>query len=141
MKTWEKLALTFLAVATAVACFNPWVEYGDLLPHILRGVEIDDGFLVDGNFTDNGGARVLVTLGLVVFLTFSAPRFPRRWPAYLLGCGIVLAALSAHELAKVWLWQRRLAGVIGAPAFMPGFFVVTGGSVLILLFALRLRSR
>lgn len=141
MKTWEKLALSLVAFVTAVACFEPWVEYGDPLPDFRSGVDVGYGFLLDGRFTDNGGVKIVITLGLVLLLTFIAPRFPRRWPAYLLGCGTAIIAFSAYELARIWLWQRRLEGVIGAPVLMPGILVVTGGSVLILLFGLRLRGR
>lgn len=137
VKSSEILALRLLATTTAAACFRPWVEHGDPLPTFRRGLVVDYEFLLDGSFTDNGGAKILAMLGLMIVLTFYAPRFPRRWPTYLLGFGVALSGFSAYELARVWLWQRRLAGVIGAPVLMLGLQVVVAGSVLILLVALR----
>ena len=75
VKSSEILALRLLATITAAACFSAWVEYGDFLPTFRRGVVVDYEFLLDGSFTDNGGAKILAMLGLMIVPAVLLPPF------------------------------------------------------------------
>jgi hypothetical protein len=137
MSAFERVALLFIAIITGAACFAEWVAYGDPIPTFRRGVDVTSSFLLDGSFADNGGGKILITLALVILLTFSAAKSPRRWPTYLVGLGATLSGFSVYEVVRFWLWQRHLIGVIGSPVPMMGLHVVVAGSVLILLVAIR----
>lgn len=140
VKLIERIVIALLAAAIALCCFEPWVEYGDVVPHIRSGVEVSDAFLLDCGFSDNGGGKFLIAVGLAMLLSLLGPTLTRRWPAYLLGCGVALIGFSAFELIRVWLWQRRLSGVIGAPLLMPAPFVLAVASLLLLVVSLRTQS-
>jgi len=127
MSTFTKAMFMAGAILTIAGSFLPWRQAGDFVSYWTYGIQVSP------SMQDNGGLLVVLLSSIVFMLIFRSFGFIGKSAVWAILASTALVLVVAFQVGGLLIERANARGVIGAPSIEVGLWMVSGGSILLLL--------